>query len=117
MPYSRARFLGPLRLIEAKLRSQPGKYCKAYGHRRSKAEVAPLGSSWRSKCRRCGTPLVRIKQGRWVPLSELRSHAAAMYGPAFSRAWPVDQSICFEELLQAIDDREGTPTADARQPE
>jgi hypothetical protein len=25
-------------------------------------------------------------------------------GPAFDRAWPIDQTPCFEELLQAIDE-------------
>ena len=40
-------------------------------------------------------------------------------GPAFSRAWPVEQAPCFGELLAAIDDadREHWQRADATQPE
>lgn len=27
-----------------------------------------------------------------------------LLGPAFDRAWPVDQTPCFSQLLEAIDD-------------
>ena len=29
-----------------------------------------------------------------------------LLGPAFQRAWPLDDSLCFDDLLQAIDDAE-----------
>jgi hypothetical protein len=58
----------------------------------------------------CGQRLVRIKRGRWVLTREIHQHASELYGPTFARCWPVDQSFCFDELLDAID----AATPDAR---
>jgi hypothetical protein len=41
--------------------------CRIIGHRRSKSRAyfVPELGLWRSFCRRCGTPLLREKDGRW----------------------------------------------------
>jgi hypothetical protein len=64
-----------------------------------------MATSWSSKCFVCGQRIVRIKRRHWILLSEVRHHAAALYGSTFAYAWPVDQSFCFDDLLQKIDAR------------
>ena len=41
---------------------------------------------------------------RIVAVGLLTENDLDLLGKAFSRSWPVDQSPCFEGLLQAIDD-------------
>ena len=41
---------------------------------------------------------------RIVAIGLLTQEELARLGPAFSRAWPVDEAPCFEGLLEAIDD-------------
>lgn len=49
--------------------------CRLFGHRRSIAEARRYGDvEWRSVCRHCREPLLRIGPGHWVPL---RAHRAA----------------------------------------
>jgi hypothetical protein len=50
---------------------------------------------------------VRLRQRRWVTLSEVHDHASASLGPAFDRAWPVNQTPSFTDLLSELDNAEG----------
>ncbi len=81
--------------------------CRIVGHKRCKRQARPFAGSWRSKCRLCGAPLVRLRQRRWVTLSEVHDHASASLGPAFDRAWPVNQTPSFTDLLSELDNAEG----------
>jgi hypothetical protein len=56
--------------------------CLLFGHRRSKRKVRHhfLGDKYlgyKSSCRWCGTPLVRIEHGRWTPVTNPDQPAAA----------------------------------------
>lgn len=44
------------------------KLCELTGHSRSKRYARPAGGTWRSECRFCGTPLVRLGPGHWMPI-------------------------------------------------
>lgn len=88
--------------------------CRVLGHQRSKRKARPLATTWSSECRVCGQRIVRIKRKRWILARNIHQHAAALYGPAFARAWPVDQSFCFNELLQAIDTAAGNCSSQAK---
>jgi hypothetical protein len=33
-------------------------------------------------------------------------------GPSFTRAWPVDETPCFMDLLQEIDEADGAPRSE-----
>src|SRR4028119_2174355 len=77
--------------------------CRVLGHKRSKSKARPLATTWSSECLICRRRIVRIKRGVWILTSEMHQRASALYGPAFARAWPADQSYCFDELLHAID--------------
>ena len=79
--------------------------CRLLGHQRSKRAARPLATTWTSKCWICGQRIVRLKRQQWIPLDEMRQHAAALYGPTFAQTWPVDHSFCFDELLRQIDAR------------
>ena len=89
--------------------------CRVLGHKRSKAAARPMATSWSSKCLVCGQRIVRVKRRHWILLTEVRHHAAALYGPAFALAWPVDKSFCFDEFLQRIDARIAETTASQKQ--
>ena len=41
-----------------------------------------------------------------VAVGLLTRNDLEVLGPSFTRVWPVDQTPCFEGLLQAIDDAE-----------
>ena len=41
---------------------------------------------------------------RIVAVGLLTEHELRLLGTGFSRVWPVDQTPCFEGLLQAIDE-------------
>jgi hypothetical protein len=43
-------------------------------------------------------------QDRIVAVGLLTQHDLNMLGPAFDRAWPVEETPNFSELLRAIDD-------------
>jgi hypothetical protein len=75
-----------------------------------------MATSWSSKCLICGQRIVRIKRRHWILLNEVRHHAAALYGPAFAHAWPVDKSFCFDELIKRIDARMSDLAASPKQP-
>ena len=77
--------------------------CRVLGHKRSRSQARPLATTWSSKCYVCGQRLVRVKRHKWIVLKEVHKHASSLYGPTFAHAWPVDQSFCFDELLDAID--------------
>ena len=57
-----------------------------------------------------GTPTVPIRSNavmgdrRIVAVALVTSQELQLLGEGFSRAWPVDQTPCFEGLLQAIDE-------------
>ena len=48
--------------------------------------------------------LVHLPQDRIVAVGLLTQREVELLGHGFSRLWPVDDSPCFTELLQAIDD-------------
>ena len=55
---------------------------------------------------------------RIVAIGLLTEEELTALGPAFDRAWPVDDTPCFSKLLQAIDEadrefRQETPAAPA----
>jgi cellulase/cellobiase CelA1 len=77
--------------------------CRVLGHQRSKRKARALATTWSSECRICGQRIVRIKRRRWILTREMHDHASELYGPTFARCWPVDQSFCFDELLQSLD--------------
>jgi hypothetical protein len=54
---------------------------------------------------------VRIKRRQWILMRDIHQHASALWGPTFARTWPVDQSFCFDELLNAIDQASSTAGA------
>ena len=41
-----------------------------------------------------------------VAIGLLTAHELQLLGVGFSRAWPIDDTPCFEGLLKAIDDAE-----------
>lgn len=41
---------------------------------------------------------------RIVAVGLLTRHDLTLLGPAFDRAWPVEDTPCFSQLLQAIDE-------------
>jgi hypothetical protein len=43
---------------------------------------------------------------RIVAVALVTSQELQLLGEGFSRAWPVDEAPCFEELLRAIDEAE-----------
>jgi hypothetical protein len=43
---------------------------------------------------------------RIVAVALLTERDLGLLGPAFDRAWPVEEATSFEELLRAIDDSE-----------
>ena len=56
---------------------------------------------------------------RIVAVGLLTQGDLALLGPAFDRAWPIDEAPCFNGLLEAIDEadrdlrRAGDPTSGA----
>jgi hypothetical protein len=45
--------------------------CRIIGHRRSARQARRYGDDdWRSVCKTCGTPMVRMGPGKWIPSSE-----------------------------------------------
>jgi hypothetical protein len=45
-----------------------------------------------------------LAKERIVAVGLLTQREVELLGPGFSRLWPVDETPCFQELLQAIDD-------------
>jgi hypothetical protein len=45
-----------------------------------------------------------MKQPRIAVVALLTSEELRLLGSAFNRAWPVDETACFSQLLQAIDE-------------
>ena len=45
-----------------------------------------------------------MTNGRIVALGLLTQNELQLLGAGFNRAWPVDESPCFQGLLEAIDD-------------
>ena len=45
-----------------------------------------------------------MTQERIIAVGLLTRHDLTVLGPAFSRAWPVEEAPSFNELLRAIDD-------------
>ena len=45
-------------------------FCGVIGHRRSRRNAHQIKGLWHSRCRRCGTKLVRIAQSDWRETSE-----------------------------------------------
>lgn len=45
-----------------------------------------------------------VNHGPIVAVGLLTQHDLNLLGPTFDRAWPVDETPCFEGLLQAIDE-------------
>ena len=82
--------------------------CRVLGHSRSKRKARPLATTWSSECRLCGQRIVRIKRRQWILMRDIHQHATDLWGPTFARTWPVDQSFCFDELLNAIDQATST---------
>jgi hypothetical protein len=39
-----------------------------------------------------------------VAVGLLTEHELALLGEGFNRAWPIDETPCFEDLLKAIDE-------------
>jgi hypothetical protein len=39
-----------------------------------------------------------------VAIGLLTEHDLALLGEGFNRAWPIDETPCFEELIKAIDE-------------
>jgi hypothetical protein len=45
-----------------------------------------------------------MAQGRIVAVGLLTQHDVDVLGASFHRLWPVDETPCFSQLLQAIDE-------------
>lgn len=45
-----------------------------------------------------------MTDGKIIAFGLLTERDLDVLGPAFSRAWPVDEAPCFTQLLEAIDD-------------
>ena len=45
-----------------------------------------------------------VTNGKIIAVGLLTEHDLEVLGPAFSRAWPVDEAPCFSQLLDAIDE-------------
>jgi hypothetical protein len=45
-----------------------------------------------------------MNRDRIVAVGLLTEHDMSVLGPSFTRVWPVDETPCFEGLLQAIDE-------------
>lgn len=45
-----------------------------------------------------------MTNGKIIAVGLLTEHDLEVLGPAFSRAWPVDEAPCFTQLLEAIDE-------------
>jgi hypothetical protein len=58
-----AWFIGDRALI-------PHLRCLLFGHRRSRSRARLVGGEWRSRCRRCGAKLVRLRPSKWKALDE-----------------------------------------------
>ena len=43
-------------------------FCGVLGHRRSRQSAHQIKGRWHSRCKRCGTKLVRIAQSDWREL-------------------------------------------------
>jgi hypothetical protein len=63
--------------------------CRLAGHRRSIASARRIGGVWRSRCKRCGAEIVRVRPEKWqqrtkADLLELREellrHLSHRYG-------------------------------------
>ena len=52
-----------------------------------------------------------LSQQRIVAVGLLTEHDLNLLGEGFNRAWPVDETPCFEGLLKAIDDADRALTA------
>jgi len=44
--------------------------CRIFGHRRSGSRVHRVDGVWLSRCKRCGTELLRIRHSKWRPIAE-----------------------------------------------
>lgn len=77
--------------------------CMMFGHSRSRRGARFVAGTWRSDCRLCETPLIRLRHGQWIPTTHLRQHAEALLGPTFELTWPAD-GICFSELIQEMEE-------------
>ena len=48
--------------------------CRLFGHQRSIRRARRFSDKeWRSSCRLCGTPRVRLGPGKWIPVSEFKA--------------------------------------------
>jgi hypothetical protein len=45
-------------------------FCRIVGHRRSARLAHVVNGKWRSRCKRCGTELVRVAPSNWEEYSE-----------------------------------------------
>lgn len=45
-----------------------------------------------------------LSQQRIVAIGLLTEHDLALLGEGFNRAWPIDETPCFEDLIKAIDE-------------
>jgi len=45
-------------------------FCRFLGHRRSRQSAHIFRGRWHSRCKRCGTKLVRISQADWRELPD-----------------------------------------------
>jgi len=43
-------------------------FCGVLGHRRSRQSAHQIKGRWHSRCKRCGTKLVRVAQSDWREL-------------------------------------------------
>lgn len=58
--------------------------CLIFGHHRSRKGARRSGEGWKSVCKRCGRPMVRIRRNEWelaepgqeAPASDRESEAA-----------------------------------------
>lgn len=50
-----------------------------------------------------------MEKERIVAVALLTRRDLELLGPTFSRAWPVDDTPCFSQLLEAIDDADREP--------
>jgi len=50
--------------------------CRLFGHQRSIRRARRYSDKeWRSSCRLCGTPMVRLGPGKWIPGSQFKAGA------------------------------------------
>jgi hypothetical protein len=51
--------------------------CRLLGHRRNKRRITQWRESWQTECLMCSTRLVRMRRGKWVPVSSFEHSGPA----------------------------------------